>query len=391
MKLAAVAVLALAACQAPNARLIYEVANGTAQSCGSASCADVKIPCESVISIRILRPDDPTAPLHTICEPLRLNVNKDLCSIAAVDLADEPLELPKETLEVQVLIWNKVDATDPETGELDCGRYDIEFDAVDGFPIAHSPTPAIGGHTFYHAGDEEIRVTLGCTDLPALQRCTAETPLAVTATVESFENIGVLVSPNEGSRLAVDIGEPTVKGAATVHSLEPGETVTLDMRVVGVVPIWNADVELELVDIACVQVLENSAQATATLSCDDNRIPPTSPMLDMRAFSLPKPTLDQVLSALGLSQFPPSGITIGIVVDASLGVPIAGETVMAPGGTIRYLSADRSSVGGTQTTASGIFVSLDAPLGTPFSVEGGLAERAGGRVQGKVTLVVLEK
>jgi hypothetical protein len=387
-----VAALVLAACETPNARLIYEVANGPAQSCGSANCADVKIPCEAVISIRVLRPDDPTAPLLTICEPLPQNRNKDLCSIAAVDLGDMPIELPKETLEVQVLIWNRVDATNPDTSELDCGRHDIEFDAVDGFPIAHKPTPAIGGHTFYHPGDQEIRVTLGCTDLQALNQCSAENQLSVTSTVERFENIGVAVDPNAGSRLSVAIGEPTLKGAAAVHSLEPADTRPLDMEPIGQAAIWEqGSIDLDFVDVGCVQVLEDGAQNTATLTCDDNRFPPIMPMLDMRAFWLSKPSLDQVLAALGLAQFPPSGLTIGIVVD-DLGVPIAGETVTAsPSGTIRYLSADRTSVGGSQTTASGMFVSLDAGLPTAFSVAGGIGERTGGRVQGKVTLVVLEK
>ena len=394
----ALLLLALVACETPDARLIYEIANGATHACGSTSCAQVSIPCEAVISIRILRPNDTTAPLVTICEPLPQNRNKDLCSIAAVDLGDAPLELPKETLEVQVVIWNRDDVTDPETNELDCARYEVKFDAVGGFPIAQQPTPAIGGHAFYHPGDSEIRVALGCTDLPALNQCSAETPLEVTATVENFENLGVLVSPSEGSRLLVSVGEPTLEGAATVHRLDPMDQRSLMIRVVGVVPTWQGEVDVGFVKVACLQVLEDSAQATATLTCTNKGIPPENTTINLGGVAMPKATLDQVLGALALAQFPPNGMTIGIVVDKELGVPLAGESVTMvmpggfPSGTIRYLSADRNSVSvGTTTTASGMFVSLDAALGTAFRVQAGVEDKVGGRVQGKVTIVVLEK
>ncbi len=387
--LAVTTVVVLGACETPMAHITYEPANAGAQSCGSSSCADVKIPCDAVISMRILSPDDPTAPYVSICEQLPVNPKKDLCAISQVDLGEETLELPKKTLEVQILIWSRDEVTNPVTGELDCGRHDVAFDAVGGFPVSQHPSPAIGGHAYYHPGDEETKVVLGCTDLFAIQACSIDTSLDVTATVENFENLGVLVSVNEGSRFNVGVGEPKLEGTDTVYSLRPEKTRSLDLTVVGVVPIWRGNVDLDFVEYACVQVLEDSAQATAAVKCTDENIPPPTNNVELRGVQFPKATLDQVLGALNLIQFPPNGLTVGIVVD-SLFNPVANQTVMAPGGTVRYLSADRTTVSGTMTSTSGIFVSLDAPFGTRFSVPGS-TEQVGGQIQGKVTVVVIEK
>jgi hypothetical protein len=367
------------------------VNDGPAQSCGSTNCANVHIPCDAIVSIRIVDPDDQTAPLKTKCEPLPPNRNMDLCAISSIDIADMAFELPKKTLDVQIAIWPRADAIDPETGLPDCGRHEVHYDAVYGFPVAQQPAPAIGGHAFYHPGDSETRVLLGCTDLLSLSKCSIDNSLDVTATVESFENLGVLVSVNEGSRFKVDVGEPKLEGTDTVYSLASTKTRSLALTVVGVVPIWRGNIDLDFAEVACVQVLEDSAQATASVFCTRDNIPPPTNSLELRGVQFPKATLDQILSIpqLALSQFPKNGLTIGIVVD-SLFNPIPGQVVSAPGGTIKYVSADRMSVGGTMTTSSGIFISLDAPFGTQFSAPGSDVE-VGGQIQGRVTVVVLQK
>lgn len=394
MRHALLAVL-LVACEAPNVNLVYAISNDGAQACGSTNCAAVEVPCPAVISIRIIDPSDPTAPPVTICEPLPQNRNRDLCAISSVDLGEGPLVLPKKTLEVQMVIWPRSEV-ETETGDLDCAKHDVMFDAVYGFPISQTPSPAIGGHTFYHPGDEEVRVTLGCTDLDALRTCNISSDIAVTATVENIENLRVLVSIEEGGRLDVAVGEPTLKGADTVYSLLNSETRGLVMESAGFVPIWKETVDLTFNDVACVQVLEETAQTTATLTCHSDNIPPPTPTLSLRGVHVPKPTLDQILAALGLGQFPANGLTIGVVSDATTGTPLAGQVVTAqapvgaPAPTVRYLSADRTNANGAATSANGIFISQDAAFGTRFSV-GGSALEVGGLVQGKVTVVVIEK
>ncbi|MBS1124654.1 MAG: hypothetical protein H6Q90_6882 [Deltaproteobacteria bacterium] len=387
MRLAILAALGLAACETPNTRIAYAISDDSSQSCGSSNCADVKIPCDAVISIRILRPSDPAAPLVTICEPLPQNRNKDLCAISSVDLGDKPLELPKETLEVQMLIWPRDEVT--TDGELDCAKHEVVFDAVAGFPVSQDPAPAIGGHTYYHPGDEEIRVELGCTNLPALRTCNITSTVDITSTVESLENLGVLVSVDQGSRLSVDIGEPKLRGADTVYSLTSADTQRLTLEITDFGPVWRATLEPQFIDIACVQVLEDAAQATATVKCVDDNIPPITDALTLRAVHIPKPTLDQILAALSLAQFPANGLVIGIVVDPLFN-PLAGQVVTTTNGTVQYLSADRTSVGGAATSANGIFLSQNAPFGTRFSVAGS-NEEVGGQIQGKVTVVVIQK
>jgi hypothetical protein len=387
---AALLLLALAACDTPAAKIVYEISNDSDQSCGSTKCDDIKIPCDAVVSIRILRPGDLAAPLVTICEPLPKNRNMDLCALSSIDLAAAPVELPKETLEVQMLIWPR-DRIETETGTLDCAKYDVMFDAFGQFPISQFPSPAIGGHAYYHPGDEEVRVTLGCTDFDSLTTCDTDTTLHVTSTVQNFENINVLV---EDTDINLAVGEPVLRGALSIWSLDSQNLVPLTTtQFIGPVRYWEGTLmRTNLMTYACTQVLEDLAQATAAVQCTAEGIPP-APMtttINLPGTRLPKSSLDQILTALGLFGFPSNGMTVGIVVDAS-GNPLAGQVVSAPGvGTIKYLNASRTAVGGTMTSASGVFVSLDAPFPQLFSVPGS-NEVLGGQIKEKVTVVVIQK
>lgn len=382
--------LALVACNKADPKLVYAISDDPAQSCGSTSCADVVVPCPAVISIRILRPNDDNFPVVTLCEELPQNRNKDLCSISSIELSDKPIKLPDETLEVQMVIWNRDTVT--TNGELDCAKHEVKFDAVYGFPVAQSPapSPAIGGHTYYHPGDDEIRVTLGCTNLDSLNSCTLSTALDVSASVDNFDNIGVLVSPLDGATLDVSVGEPKLDGASTVYELRNSDTELLDMSVVGFVTIWRGMLGFPLNDVACVQVDEDTAEATASVRCRDDNVPPSSNMLELRGTWLKKATLDKILGSLGLAQFPANGLTVGIVVDSVFN-PVAGAFVSAPSATVRYPSMNFSTSSTTSgTSPTGIFVSQDAKFDTKFTVPGS-AEEVGGLIQGKVTIVVIQK
>lgn len=384
--------LAVAACELPDPKLVYAVSDDPAQSCGSTNCADVQIPCDAVVSIRVLKPGQPDT-VVSICEELPKNRNKDLCALASIDLSDRPIKLPRDTLEVQIVIWPRDEVeTEPDSGVFDCAKHEVTFDAVYGFPISQTPAPAIGGHTYYHPGDDEIRVTLGCTNLNSINSCAISTDLEISASLESFENLGVQVSALDGGRFTVSVGEPSLEGLDTVHSLKGEDARSLGWGVEGFVSIWKSKVDLSFNDVACIQTLEAGAQATTSVKCTDDNVPPAGTTLALRGVYLPKATLDQVLAAASLAQFPSNGMTVGIVVD-SLFNPVANQVIQQSGfgaGTTRYLNATRSAFGGTSTSTSGIFISQDAEFGTKFTA-GASAEEVGGRIQDKVTVVVIKK
>ena len=387
-------VVAAAACNNPPLKLVYQVADGASQSCGGSSCSDVKMECDAVLSIRVVDPSRPTVPYISVCEPLARNRNHDLCTLASVDLPTDT-ELPKQTLEVQVLVWPRSEVIDPATGEIDCTQTAIRFDATNGFPIDQIPTPALGGHAYFHPGDEQTVVTLGCTDLDALNDpvCIGASTVAVTATVDDFDthvSVSGTVSgiPGLADRLNVSVGEPRLNPTGTSYVLNPADARGLDLLVPNPTPTWGANVDLMFQQHICLEVLEDGPQATTAVACDPVETPP----FDIRGIRLSKATLQQVLTTLGMTTFPDQGMTIGIVLD-DLDNPSAGSVVTPTSGTIQYLSADRMALVSGTTSASGVFVSVDAPFGTDFTAVGPLGQtvkKPGGLIDGKVTVVVLQ-
>jgi hypothetical protein len=379
-----VALLALAACTDPPLRIVYRVADGPeGQSCGiGATCSTVGMACPAVLYLRIQSPSDPLVPHVVVCTDVPLRADRDLCGIAGVDLP--AVELPREPLEVQVTVWPREAVLDSQ-GKLDCARTQVQFDAVHGFPIL--PGPAFGGRAFYQPGASEVVVTLGCTnpDLVNRPECTGEARLDVAATVLDFENLPFSVSSSVGDRLTLVVGEPEEAGGS--HVLSPANARQLARTAIEPIPAWGGAVDLELQRTACIQVLEDVAQATAALRCEQVR--PGDRTLSIAGVRVPKATLDEVLAALGLATFPEDGMTLGIVVDPN-GNPIPNVTVMTTEGTVEYLNSNRTGLSPTgRTTTSGVFVSRDAPYGTVFSVTTtpSLEMEIGGRVRGKLTVV----
>lgn len=408
MKRAAILLVALGACSQPPLTLTFGVTDGPEDACfasptmKAASCSDVALPCLSAVSIRVYSPDDAGSPYISECKELMGQPN--LCAIAGVDLTDPIQSIPDETLEVDIVVFPLSATTvDPMTGKLQCPT-GVEFDAA-GFPIGADepctqssatecpPDPAIGGRAFYHPGDPDTFVALGCVDISQVDNasCSGGPIIDVSATVDDFDT-DVTVPPTLGDELTVSVGQPkaTTVGTQTEYVLDSAEAFPLARTVVGPVPAWSADIATTLTS-PCLEVLEDGAQTTATLSCIAPANPtPTTFALD--GWRLAKSTLDQILTALGEPEFPDAGLVVGIVLDP-LGNPIANQTVAPTSGTIRYLSADRTAfTAGGSTTASGIFVSTDAQFGTAFSVASGVqtAYGYGGLVEGKVTIVVLQ-
>jgi hypothetical protein len=134
--------------------------------------------------------------------------------------------------------------------------------------------------------------------------------------------------------------------------------------------------QIPFADTACIQVLEDLPGRTASITC----YTPTQPlpdMLDLGGVLVRKPTLDAVLGALGLAEFPSDcstgscGLVLGIVVDevgqAVSGVVVSDSTTPVSS-EVKYLSEDRTTtVGITSTTSAGMFVSRTAQF---FTAEG---------------------
>ncbi len=377
----------LLGCSTPTPTLHIALAGPPTQACPSTDCAMVPMTCASVLSLRILDPDAPNTLLIDQCAPVELDGKRDVCELARINL--DSTKLPVKTLDVQMAVYpTMVLPTDPMTGAPQCPAT-IKYDTVWGFPVSQNPTPALGGHAFYHPGDSDVVVTLGCTDLSSINdaSCAAPLPLMINATVDDFETLGTSVAPNVADRLLVYVGEP--HPGSSVFELNPNDATALDRTVIQPLPAWAKDVDATFKQAVCLEVLEDGAQSTATLRC---RPATAATRYDLAGVRLAKATLSEILGTLQMAAFPDEGLTIGIVVD-QLGSPVANYMVRASNGTVQYLSADRKSViAGNSTSTSGIWVSRDAQFGTKFTTGLGaaMATGIGGLVAGKVTVVVLQ-
>lgn len=387
-----VLVLAFAACNTPAPSLRLALAGEPSQACPSTDCAQVPMICEAVMSIRIIDPLDPSSPYLSQCVDVPINRSQDMCAIASVDLDATPL--PVRDLEVQVALYARlVIQPDPMNPELVCPAT-VSYSAATGFPVAQSPAPALGGRAFYHPGDEKVIVTLGCTDLAALNEACAESnPVTVVATVDDFFTRFSVPggSPSLADGLRVSVGEPS-KQADGTFALSARDLILLDRSSDGPIPTWGGDIDYPFQAYTCLEVLETGAERTATLRC---KAVTESRQLDLRGVYLEKAELDDLVSALELGSFPDEGLTLGIVVD-EIGRPVEGAVVSASMGTVSYLleQPDLPDMFVTgATSATGIFMSRDAPFGTQFSTGAAgqpTIQGIGGSVDGRVTVVILQ-
>ena len=387
MKLA-ILVLALAACNTPTPRLRLALAGPPSQACPSANCAEVPMTCKSVMSVRIVDPTQTASPYLSQCVEVPTNRNQTMCALATVDL-DAAL-IPVRDLEVQVALYPlSVIQPDPTKSELICPTK-VAYNAATGFPVEQSSAPALGGHAFYHPGDDLVVVTLGCTDLAAInESCAISDLIKVAATVDDFETRFPVMggSPSLADRLRVSVGEP--QGLGNTFVLDTADTRLLARSGDGPIPTWGGDVAIRFKKFACLEVLENVGQSTAALRCKPTTV---GPELQLGGVWMAKKQLDEILAALQLAAFPDEGLTAGVVVD-DVGNPVVGAIVLPKAGTVMYLSNDRASFGSGGTSNSGIFVSRDAQFGTEFTASDAGRQPVsaiGGLVVGRVTIVVLQ-
>jgi hypothetical protein len=391
----------IAACGDPPPLTIkYKLSSSASQQCLNAnktpaqSCTDVGLPCEMYLSVRIVSPRDPTQAFVSVCQAV--NGRHDLCSIAGIDLPDG-VSIPEQTLQVQVALYDASDLPRDDTGEVHCPA-DPQF-SPDGLPVTErsltgDPPPAVGGMAFYHPGDEQTVIALGCTDPPALQACMQDNSVDVTATVNDFD-IPISVPRSIADSLEVLVGEPGPTINPNEYVLSPSNTRPLDPVTGAQPPQWGATLDPLFMSSACVEVLEDGPEIRPTLTC--RPVSTMDHMLDLTGVRVQLATIDGLLKLVDpmhTATLPAGGIVIGMVLD-STGTPIPNMTVTpSTMATIQYVSPDRTQLvlGGTST--SGIFISLDAPYGTSFSAHGAsmlqMATGFGGLVHGKVNVVVLQ-
>lgn len=385
-----VVVVAVAACGNPQPQLHIDFAGGPTQACPSTACTEVPLTCDAVMGIRVFDTKSHDHPLLEQCDVIPPNRDANLCAYRTIDM--DPVDLPVEDLEIQVAVYplSRV-AYDPTTKKYTCPPA-VAYGQATNLPIEQVPTPALGGRAFYHPGDKDVSVTLGCTDLAAINEdpsCVATTGAQITATVSDFSTRQPVENGQTGaSLLRVAIGEP--RALDTTYVLNPIDEVELHLVKDSSPPSWTAEVDQTFNKYICLDVLELGPEVTPVLQCSTVE---AGPQVDLRGIRLHRNDLRNILQALtnaSINSFPDDGLTIGIVLDqTSAG---AADYVVDTGrqGTVTYLSGP-TTFGGTKTSKTGIFVSTDAPFGTRFTTTGARPTRSaiGGKVAGKVTVVIL--
>ncbi|MBP9086352.1 MAG: hypothetical protein KBG15_09540 [Kofleriaceae bacterium] len=366
-------------------QLQLQLTSGAEQTCPATSCLQIPIQCDAVVSVRIFNPATPLAPYVRICEDLPATEN--ICSLNRLQLP--VTNVPNERLEIQVAVFPKSGV--PRIDNQPVCPTNLQFSPT-GKPTGLGQGAAIAGRAFYSPDDEQTVVDLGCTDLTLVSgaACAGPTDVQVTASVNDFDS-GVFLAPALADSIAVAVGEPKAQTNSLTGALEwsmASQFLTALSRTGSApVPSWAGASPNRFRTSACINVLEDGAQATSTISCRAANA--STDTVDIQGYRLSRQSLDQILTTLRLLFFPDEGLVIGMVRDFQ-GNPASGVMVRASAGTIAYLSADRSAVGGTVTSSSGIFVSRSAPFETTFSANGNVAPVVGGLVLGKVTIVLLE-
>lgn len=392
---AALAALALAACGTPTPQIQIDLASGDSQTCPD-DCKKIPLPCDAVMSIRVVDPDAPYDPARRHldqCERVRPDHRIDVCSLNQINL--DPVPLPVKDLEVQIAVFPGASVpVNPDTGDLACPE--VHYSAS-GFPIEYAEVPALGGKTYYHPGDQVVNVVLGCTDLSASNAgdaCNNPDAGALVAGVDDFDTrVPVTVGPGGvADHLFVSVGEPHSFDGGFV--LNPADAIALHLDPSGMAE-WSAPSSQMFTKYACVEVLEDAPGAVATLRCSHA----SDPLPRLSGMRISKTRLATILDSIGLSAatFPAEGVTIGMVVDQQANgvenyiVSALPSTTGGTAGTVTYLATTEGAPPTNMTSKNGIFISRDAPFGTIFSARGQtqMAPAVGGLVAGKVTFVVI--
>lgn len=363
--------------------------------CASESCEDYRFGCGATMLVRWTDPDTGEVAMSDTGEPLEtcqaIEAADSLCALR--EMADPILffGIPQETYRIEIALWSPptVSATGCPGGEL--------FD-VFGVPRAEfSPQPAFAGATYVHTSRQDsITIELSCPDPGQLDddSCQVDLSTRITAEVTDLERL-LSVSDAQATNMTVSATDvlfiPDDKGGVEAV-LDTAGAVALSLTSPAPQPTFSASTNEAFDDTVCTTVLELGPQATTSVHCD--RVQAGARELDLSGLHLPKETLDEILTALGGGEFPEEGLVIGRVVDAAMN-PVDDVAVTVGGGTVRYLSASRTSLIDDATSDNGFFVSTDAAF--PASVtalhqgDGRREEGAyeSGLIRGTINLILI--
>lgn len=396
--------VALAACgpSGDALRLRYTFTAGDEQACLDTegdrvtACNEVPMTCDAVVLMRIVDPDDPSIVYVDECKDIPSTLQAhDLCALSRVEF--DQSDLPTDRVEIQLAIYAATDLPrmpEPDSGDtVPICPASVDFSATGFATAANLPEPALAGIAYSTGYDDAVTVELGCYDRGRIdtEECRDENALDVVAQVIDFDT-KVSVSSSTATMTFAYLLEPQLSGNQYV--VDQSHSAKLDLDLTDG-PVWYGNnLDLHPTQFACLLVQE----ANSTLSCTAlSGAPPTQ--LELTGVRLDASTLADVLSATGLRAVPATGLVVGAVV-TPFNVPAIGARVQDTlGSTIAYLSADRTSIGGDQITASGLFVSTDARLSdailgpNAWSASSAtfdpVTHPVGGLIAGQVTVVII--
>lgn len=365
----------------------------TSEMCPTNSCDLVALGCDAKVSLRIINAEEPNIVYLSKCIVVQGGDGINLCAIADINDMIGDVQIPNTMVQIQLAVWS----APPGSDDTECPVAAFSDDGLVSTTV--SPAPALGGASYFQVGSASVAtVTLGCVNVPALDDPVCALPNGLNVLTNVLDETGLSVSGVTTNRLHVFVGEPSFDSTSGDFELPSSEATPMLRTNLEPIPLWKANVP-GFDQSACIEVDTTSTQGTVptTLTCALVDPQVTEMMIDGTVF------LDTTPAALqaALGTLPPTGLVYGRVVDHT-GTFAAGVTVTATQGTVLYLNdtLDSTNDGSgqplTATTASGAFLSLDAPYevgGVPnqwAATDGNVVSEGtviGGRVTGMVSIV----
>ncbi|MCP4446598.1 MAG: hypothetical protein GY811_14820 [Myxococcales bacterium] len=370
--------------------------------CQTSSCEDYGMSCGATVSLRLtdyetgelLHSQNGQGQPLSVCQ--EAGVNGDICTLA--DLTPRMVldGMPPETMRVEVAVWS-AEYTCDDIEKLDLSDLlDLYGRPKEGF----SSQPAFAGAKLFRAGiDADITVPLNCSapDLLDAKTCAANLPTNVSAAVTDMDAVQQ-IREEQAINVSVKVGVPEPKPdgqGGSYYVLEQAQLSELALDTDGATPSYLGAIPLPFVEeggVVCSAVQEYLAQATTSVTCEE--VDNTSEDFSLSPLLLSKETLDAILDALSLENFPETGILIGRVVDEGFS-PIAGVAVTpSDGSTVLYLNDDLSVASQGLSSSSAFFASTNAAFGSSWTAAVFDGRRhsgkpRGGLVRGKVSTLLI--
>jgi hypothetical protein len=350
------------------------------QRCASTDCAAYGMSCGAAMFYRIV---DLETGEQLASRCVELVADADVCSLGALS-ADQGFGfLPPHRIRIEFAAWRpdlmiQIDGQGVARVVCPTAEQAAELFSLDGgINPVYSPQPAFGGSAVFDVGSDatEAIVPLACSEPAQLDadECSDLQQTRISARVSDIET-SLTLTAEQAAQVQVSAVAPLARagGDGVVHVINALDTIQLEATGVPN-PLFVAEVDdADLRPIMCTLVRELKPLTTDAVVCQGGAA--VAGQRDLAGLLVPRPVLVDVLDARG-GDFPASGLLVGRVVDHT-GAPLAGVTVTPSLGQVSYLSAERQSLGGVTTSASGYFVATDVPFDTAFA-----ASHPDGRVQ----------